>query len=94
MERYTSKDVHAAFKRLHHTARDAGVGTDGWTLHPGSTSNGIAWGLTSTADPVPYLRSFGHIGKTAREAAQALEAMSAAFELVARGKLHLRQKGE
>lgn len=84
MTRYTGKDVRASFLRMTATAADAGVDTQGWTLHPGNAANGISYGLTSAGAPVPYLRSFGTVGKTAREAVAVLDAMAAAFELVAR----------
>ena len=84
MTRYTGKDVRASFLRMTSTAAGAGVDTEGWTLHPGNSAYGISYGLTSAGAPAPYLRSFGTVGKTAREAVMVLDAMTAAFELVAR----------
>ena len=87
MTRYTGKDVRASFLRVTKAAAEAGVSTEGWTLHPGSPANGISYGLTSAGAPVPYLRSFGSfgiVGNTAREAVMVLDAMAATFELVAR----------
>jgi hypothetical protein len=66
-------------------AKDAGLDVEGWFYQSGSTANGISWALgysVSAGDPLVSLPSFGHIGKTAREAELFLAGMVAAFESI------------
>lgn len=81
--RVTKKDASAAYCRMVNAAADAGVAVEGWRFHQGNSSYNIAWALHTTGDPIPWAQVRW---ATAREARIALDAMTAAFELIARGR--------
>ena len=89
----SKKDTERAFERMARAAAAAGLDVAGWQLHPGSTTNGIAWsivtGIGGSSDVVG-LPPFGPIGRTAGDAETFLSGMASAFESVAYAE---RRKG-
>ena len=89
----TKRDVDRTYCRMVQAAQDAGLNVEGWFYQSGSTTNGIAWALgqkVGTGNDIVGLPSFGHIGRTAREAEHFLAGMVAAFESIAYAE---RRKG-
>lgn len=81
--RVTKKDASAAYCRMVKAAVDADVPVVGWSFHQGNSSYSIAWALHTAGAPIPWAQVRW---ATAREATIALDAMTAAFELIARDR--------
>lgn len=79
-QRYTAKDVRAAFERYTDNAARVGFNTDGWTLRTGSGTIGAAYRAhKSEGGRVPGADWGGYIGSTAKEAYTRLQALADAF---------------
>ena len=94
MSRTTKQDVDRTYCRMVQAAKEAGLDVEGWFYQSGNAANGISWALgwsVGVGNDIVALPSFGHIGKTAREAEHFLAGMVAAFESINYAKL---RKGE
>lgn len=81
MARVTEKEARSAFVRADAAARRCGLNPDAWDYQPGSITYGRAWRWEATThDAIAP----GYLGSTPREALVALDALSTAWDLVAR----------
>lgn len=79
-------DVDREYCRMVRAAVAVGMDVRGWYYQKGSPSNGISYALATGmggASDIVGLPSFGHVGKTAKEAAHYFAGMAAALESVA-----------
>jgi hypothetical protein len=80
--RTTAKQVEAVFTMRYVPAmRRAGFDVTGWTLHKGSSTNGIQWKIQTKGDQAG-MPSMIHLGLTAGEAWNMIHAMAQAVEFV------------
>lgn len=87
--RVSKLDVDRQYCRMVEAAKDAGLDVEGWFYQSGSVTYGISWSLgwsVGVGNDIVGLPSFGHIGKTAREAEHFLAGMAAAFESISYAK--------
>ncbi len=82
-KRTTPNDITAAFDRLTAAARSLGIDTSEFRLHLGNTSTGISWKLDMPGHSLRMGFGGNYLGSTARQAYDALEYMTRAWEIAA-----------
>lgn len=89
----TTKDLRGQWLAYLAAARSVGFDTDGWTLHTGSGTQGVAYRATMAGEwPAPGTMHDGmhnaHLGMTRGDAYRALVHMTRTLEAVHQAKIN------